>query len=95
MTAHDKTRLIGKVANGYYADPKGSVFVYRKPLVLSGGFACVYFFIIFSAAEARYSEPVIIAISFVPALRSACDIALSRSVHDVQRTPCSMAKRVS
>ena len=44
MTAHDKTRLIGKVANGYYADPKGSVFVYRKPLVLSGGFACEYKF---------------------------------------------------
>ena len=73
----------------------GRFFVYIKPLGLSGGFNRIYLLIIFSAAEARYNEPVTIAISFVPALSVACDIALSRSVHDVQRTPCSMAKRVS
>ena len=74
---------------------KQEVFCFYKAARLSGGFNRIYLLIIFSAAEARYNEPVIIAISFVPALSVACDIALSRSAHDVQRTPCSIAKRVS
>ena len=47
MTAHDKTRLIGKVANGYYADPKGSVLFiesrsfYRAALLVNTNFILI------------------------------------------------------
>ena len=46
MTAHDKTRLTGKVVYGYYADPKGSVFCLHKAARFIGRLIKTFFILI-------------------------------------------------